>query len=269
MMHFTDIIKRRREVLEKEKFYKPLSELKEDIKRRKVRRNFKNSLLKDDDVSIICEYKPASPSAGEISDKGVEDVLPLFEKGGASAASIITEESFFKSNINNLRIACKISKLPLLRKDFIMDEYQIYESRASGASAVLLMADIYLNLSEGILLAQYLGMDALVECKNKKEIIDARDAGAEIIGINNRSFEDFSINFKRTEKLAKLVPPEIILVSESGVKNSADVKLLSTFGVDALLIGTGIMGSGDIFQKTADIVHAAQNSRVQRTSDGD
>jgi len=169
-MKFNDIIKRRKEVLEKEKLYKPLSELKEDIKSRKIRRNFKNSLSKDDDVSIICEYKPASPSAGEISNQAVEDVLPLFERGGASAASILTEGSYFKSNINNLRIACKTSKLPLLRKDFIMDEYQIYESRSSGASAVLFMVDIYPNLSEGILITNYLGMDALVECKNKEEI---------------------------------------------------------------------------------------------------
>jgi indole-3-glycerol phosphate synthase len=263
-MKFSDIIMKRREVLIKEKLYKPLSEIKEDIKRVKLRKNFKNSLLKEDDVSIICEYKPASPSAGKISNLTVETVLPLFEKSSASAASIITEECYFKSNINNLKIACKISCLSLLRKDFILDEYQIYESRANGANAVLLMADIYPNLSEGILITNYLGMDAVVECKNREEVDNAVKAGAEIIGINNRCFDDFSIDFKRTRELSRFVPPEIILVSESGVKNADDVKLLSSYGVDALLVGTSIMSSNEISGKIVEIVSAAENSRMER-----
>lgn len=264
MMEFSSIINRRVEVLQKEKIYKPLNELKESIKRIKIRKSFKNCILKDDDISIICEYKPSSPSAGHISNLPVEDILPLFERGGASAASIITEETFFNSNINNLKIACKTSKLPLLRKDFILDEYQIYESRASGASAILLMADIYPNLSEGILLSKYLGMDALVECKSKEEIKNAIDAGAEIIGINNRSFKDFTIDLNRTRNLAGLVPPEIILVAESGVKNGSDVKRLAGYGADALLVGTGIMGSEKMPEKIDEIVGSARNSRIGR-----
>lgn len=254
----------RREVLEKEKIYRPLSELKESIKRIKIRRNFKNALLKENDVSIICEYKPASPSQGNISNMKVEDVLPIFEAGGASAASIITEETFFKSSIENLKIACKISKLPLLRKDFIMDEYQIYESRASGANVILLMVDLYPNLAEGIMLAKYLGMDALVECKDELEINKALDAGAEIIGINNRNFEDFSIDLKRTKKLSASVPPEVILVSESGVKNAADVKTLSSYGADALLVGTSIMQFENKIERVQEIVDAAKKSRKVR-----
>lgn len=264
MIEFSQIISRRRETLKKEKIHRPLTEIKDSIKRVKIRKNFKKSLQKNDDVSVICEYKPASPSAGEISGLTVEDVLPQFEKGGASAASIITEETFFKSSIDNLKVACKISKLPLLRKDFILDEYHIYQSRASGASAILLIANIYPNLSEGILLAHYLGMDALVECKNRKEIKMAIDAGAEIIGINNRSFEDFTINYNRTLKLGQLVPPEIILVSESGVKSPADVKLLSSYGADALLVGTSVMGSQNIASKVGEIVGAAEDSRIGR-----
>ena len=145
-MKFTDIIKERRRVLENRMKYQPLNELKENIKRVKLRTDFKKSLNKDDDVSIICEYKPASPSLGDISQLMIGDVLPQFEEGGASAVSVLTEESYFKSNIDNLKLACRITKLPLLRKDFILDPYQIYEARAYGASAVLLMADIYPNL---------------------------------------------------------------------------------------------------------------------------
>lgn len=261
---FNEILKLRKQVLKNEMIYKPLEELKKNIKRIKIRKNFKNSLFHDENVSIICEYKPASPSQGKISNRRVEEVIPVFESEGASAVSIITERNFFKSNMDNLEIACKISKLPLLRKDFIMNEYQIYESRARGASAVLLMADIYPDLSEGIQICKYLGMDALVECKNESEIKQALDAGAEIIGINNRNFQEFTIDLKRSKKLAVMVPPEVILVSESGIKTSADVKLLSRYGADALLVGTSIMKS-NIEKKIIEIVNAAKNSRKKRT----
>ena len=255
-----DIINRKKGYLNKEKSYRPLYELKKSIKRIKIRANFKNSLLMDGEVSLICEYKPASPSRGHLSNRKVDDIVPLFESGGASAASILTEESYFKSSLENLKIACKISKLPLLRKDFIMDEYQIYQSRASGASAVLLMADLYPNLSEGIELAKYLGMDALVECKNEEEIKRALDAGAEIIGINNRDFNDFSIDLTRTSKLREKVPPDVVMVSESGVKSVDDMKLLSRVGVHAILIGTAIMQSNNIPQTIKEMIVASQNS---------
>ena len=266
-LNFSDLINRRNEVLFNQKTYKPLKELKKSIKRIKIRNNFKNALQKDDDVAIICEYKPASPSIGLISNLKVEDVIPIFEMGRVSAASILTEESFFRSSIQNLKIACKISNLPLLRKDFILDEYQIYESRAHGASAVLLMADLYPNLSEGIQIAEYLGMDALVECKNEFEIKKALDAGAEIIGINNRNFNDFSIDLNRTIKLADKIPPEVILVSESGIKKADDVKLLSNYGADALLVGTGVMESETPLIKIKELVTAAKNSRTDRYED--
>lgn len=260
---FDEIIKLRKEVLKNEMVYKPLDELKKNIKRIKIRKNFKNSLINEEDVSLICEYKPASPSMGKISNRRVEEVIPVFESEGASAVSILTEQKFFKSNIENLKIACKICKLPLLRKDFIMDEYQIYESRAGGASAVLLMVDTYPDLSEGIQISEYLGMDTLVECKNESEIKKALDSGAEIIGINNRNFQDFTIDLKKTKKLAGMVPPEVVLVSESGIKTEADVKLLSSYGVDALLVGTSIMES-NISDRVSEIAKTVKNSRIKR-----
>jgi indole-3-glycerol phosphate synthase len=263
-MKFSDIIKERKRVLEIRMEYQPLNELKENIKRVKLRNDFKKSLNKDEDVSIICEYKPASPSLGKINQLMISDVLPQFEEGGSSAVSVLTEESFFKSNIDNLKLACRMTKLPLLRKDFILDPYQIYEARAYGASAVLLMADIYPNLREGIELCSYLDMDALVECKNQNEIERAIDAGAGIIGINNRDFNDFTIDLGRTEKLANIVPSNITLVSESGVKNEKDVKLLSRFGADALLVGTSVMTTKNILEKVKELVSVSKNSRVNR-----
>ncbi|MDD1775046.1 MAG: indole-3-glycerol-phosphate synthase [Methanobacterium sp.] len=255
-----DIIHNKKRNLEKEKIYKPLKELKRSIKRIKIRANFKKSLIKDDEVSLICEYKPASPSLGLISSTGVEEIVPLFEKHGARASSILTEESYFGSCLDNLKIACSISNLPLLRKDFIFDEYQIYQSRASGASAVLLMSDVFPNLSEGIRLVQYLGMDALVECKNEADIKKAVDAGAEIIGINNRDFNNFSVDLNRTCKLRDKIPPDVTVVSESGVKNAADVEFISQFNIQAILIGTAIMESTNIPQKMNELVKAAKIS---------
>lgn len=262
MINFSQIITERKNTLERDMKYRPLSELKENIRGTKIRADFKKALLNKDDVSVICEYKPASPSKGDISNLLVEDVVPTYDKGGASAISVLTEQTFFKSSIKNLRIASKVSKLPLLRKDFVMDEYQIYEARSCGASAVLLMASVYKDLRFGIDLCHYLEMDALVECKNRGEIEMAVKAGAEIIGINNRDFSDFSIDFKRTEKLAKYIPENKVLVSESGVKNSEDVKLLGNYGADAVLIGSTIMESNNMLGIVQELVKAGKNVKV-------
>ena len=262
MINFSQIITQRKSVLERDMKYRPLSELKENIRGTKLQADFKKALLNKDDISVICEYKPASPSKGDISNLLVEDVVPLYDKGGASAISVLTEQTFFKSSIKNLRIASKVSKLPLLRKDFVMDEYQIYEARSCGASAVLLMAGIYKDLMFGIDLCHYLEMDALVECKNREEIEMAKKAGAEIIGINNRDFNDFSIDFKRTEKLAEYIPENTILVSESGVKSPEDVKVLGSYGADAVLIGSTIMESENILEKVEELVKAGKNVKV-------
>lgn len=262
MINFNDIITQRKKTLQREMKYRPLRELKDNISNTKVRADFKKALENKTDISLICEYKPASPSKGDISDILVEDIVPLYEKGGASAISVLTEECFFKSNIKNLRIASKSTKLPLLRKDFILDEYQIFEARSCGASAVLLMVDLYKDLQVGIDLCKYLDMVALVECKNREEIQKAVKAGAEIIGINNRNFNDFSIDLKRTEKLSKYVPENNILVSESGINNGEDIKLLGSYGTDAVLVGSSIMGSQDIPKKVKELYEAAKDARL-------
>ncbi len=262
MININDIITKRKKVLQREIKYRPLSELKENIRRTKIRADFKSAIENSDDVSIISEYKPASPSKGDISNLLVEDVVTLYENGGADAISILTEECFFKSNIKNLRIASKTTKLPILRKDFIVNDYQIYEARSCGANAVLLMADIYKDLRSGIDLCKYLEMDALIECKNREEIEKAVSAGVEIIGINNRSFVDFSIDFKRTKKLAKYVPENVICVSESGVKSGEDVKLLGSYGAEAVLVGSSLMESSNISNEVNKLVEAGKNARL-------
>jgi indole-3-glycerol phosphate synthase len=214
---FVGIISKRKVKVKREMKFRSLRELKNNISNTRVGPDFKKALKRKGNISLICEYKPASPSKGDISDHLIEDIVHLYEREGASAISVLSEECFFKSDIKNLSIASKVTKLPILRKDFIFDEYQIFEARSHGASTVLLMVDLYRNLQDGIELCKYLDMVALVECKNSAEIKKGVKAEAEMIGINNKNFNDFTIDFKRTQKLAKYVPEELVLVSESGL----------------------------------------------------
>ncbi|MDP3066771.1 MAG: indole-3-glycerol-phosphate synthase [Methanobacteriaceae archaeon] len=201
---------------------------------------------KKSDLGVICEYKPASPSKGSLSNLKVEDVVKVYESRGACAISVLTEDTFFKSSLENLEMARDHSNLPLIRKDFILEEYQIYEARILGASSILLMTSLYPDLKSGVALCHSLDMEPLVECSNREEIDLARSSGAHIIGINNRNFQDFSVDLRRTIKLASYVPSDIILVSESGVNGPVDLKFLAEFGADAVLVGSSIMASKNI-----------------------
>jgi indole-3-glycerol phosphate synthase len=263
---FSQIIREQKRKLDYSMKYKPLLELKKEAENVNSKESFKKSIIKRKNVSLIFEYKPASPSMGKISDINVEEAIKAFELGGASAISIITEETFFHSNLDNLKIASNKSALALLRKDFILDEYQIYEAKAYGASAVLLLANLYPDLVQGIEICQDLKLDAVVECKDKSEIKIALNAGAEIIGINNRSFSDFSIDFIRTKKLARFVPPEVVLISESGVRNDFDVKTLCNYRVDALLIGSSIMNDDSMSDKINELINMAKGARMMRNA---
>ncbi|SCG85174.1 indole-3-glycerol phosphate synthase TrpC [Methanobacterium congolense] len=230
-------------------------------------KSFKNALTSPEDVQVICEYKPASPSMGDISETKLEDAIDVFEGAGASAVSILTEENYFKGSLKNLKSASEITEVPLIRKDFLMHEYQIYEAKLAGASAVLLMSGVYPDLEGGIELASTLGMDSLVECRSREDIENALKSGAQIIGVNNRNFKDFTIDLKVTEKLACYIPPEIIFVSESGVKGPEDALRLAEAGADTILIGTGIMGQktkSEMMTAASDIIKVLKGSKIQR-----
>jgi indole-3-glycerol phosphate synthase len=274
-VQLSDIIKNRRKDLLKEMELKPINILEDEIESSKLNSNkssslvksFKNALDQNDDVAVICEYKPASPSMGDISDIKIEDAIKAFEESGASAISILTEEKYFKGSIENLKLAHNITDTPIIRKDFIINEYQIYQAKLAGADAVLLMKGIYPELEEGISTCKKLGIDPLVECRNREDISNALNAGAEIIGINNRNLENFEVDLKTTGKLAEYVPSEIILVSESGVRSKADALQLSNYGVDALLIGTSIMGAdgyNGMLKTATNIIQAVKNERIVR-----
>ena len=248
-MILDDIVEKRREQLEREKENFPLEDMKEmALNSRRVSLDFK-AALKADGISIISEVKKASPSRGIIS----EDFRPTeqakaYEEAGADAISCLTEEHFFKGADKYLADIRASVNLPILRKDFIFDEYQIYEAKVLGADAVLLIAAI---LSEEELiklsrLAASLGLFCLTEVHNEEELQKVVRCKCDIIGINNRDLKTFHVDLNTTKRLAKLVPYDAVLVSESGMKNGNDIKEEKEYGADAVLIGETLMRSGDI-----------------------
>jgi indole-3-glycerol phosphate synthase len=270
MVTLNEILRKRKAHLERTREEIQLNEVKRRAESEKPGVDLEKALEvnKDlNDLSVIGEYKPASPSRGHLSNFEVEEVVKAYQKGGATATSVLTEEEFFKSSLENLKTANANSSMPLIRKDFIMGEYQIYEARGAGASSLLLMVSIYPDLEAGILLSRDLGMEPLVECSNREEVNLAKNSGARIIGINNRNFQDFSINFNRTLKMAQHVPDDLLLVSESGVTGPRDLQLLADFGADAVLVGGSIMASESIknlFLSVKNLVDASKGVRMGR-----
>lgn len=199
-------------------------------------------------LSFICEVKKASPSKGIISpDFPYMKIAGEYEEAGADAISVLTEPEYFLGKNEYLTEISKNTALPLLRKDFTVDPYQIYEARAIGASAVLLICALLdtKRLKDAIGICDSLGLCALVEAHDEKEIDSALEAGARIIGVNNRNLKNFTVDFDNCLKLRAMVPPEVLFVAESGVKTKEDVRRISDAGVNAVLIGETLMRSKD------------------------
>ncbi|MDD5111274.1 MAG: indole-3-glycerol-phosphate synthase [Candidatus Altiarchaeota archaeon] len=210
--------------------------------------------------SIIAEVKFASPSGGVIAKGGVPAVVSDYEAGGAAALSILTEEHYFKGSLENLIQARNASELPILRKDFILDEFQLEEARAFGADGVLLIAGLLGEKLAGMLdAASSLGLWVLVETRSKAEIKLALDSGAKIIGINNRDLKTMKTDLKTTIELCTHVPASKALVTESGLSNAADIQKLKTEckrKPDYYLIGTALMKDADRKKKLKELVNA-------------
>jgi indole-3-glycerol phosphate synthase len=228
----------------------PEAELREAVASRPAgdRRGFREALARPG-LSLIAEHKRRSPSAGLIRDgASVGDVVGAYERGGASALSILTEGPSFGGSLEDLRAARAAARLPVLRKDFIVDPYQVAESSAWGADAILL---IVAALPEAELvslhrLARSLGLAALVEVHDERELALAARFGAEIIGINNRDLTTLEVDTRRTHELLPRVPPGTIVVAESGFRERAELDALQLAGVDAVLVGEALMRSQDI-----------------------
>lgn len=204
--------------------------------------------LRKDGMSFICEVKKASPSKGIIAeDFPYVEIAKDYEKSGASAISVLTEPQWFKGENAYLEEISKHVSIPLLRKDFTVCEYQIYEAKLIGASAVLLICSLLDTdtIREWIKLCDKLGLSALVEAHTEDEVKSAVSAGARIIGVNNRNLRDFTVDITNSVRLRNLVPSEILFVAESGIKTRADVAELENAGVNGVLIGETLMRSKD------------------------
>ena len=248
-MILDEIAKHKAQEVARAKELVPLDELKDRALQRPDRRYFGEALLAQDGISLIAEVKKASPSAGVIrEDFDAIEIARLYEDNGASAVSVLTDERFFDGSLEYLRAIRGAVHLPLLRKDFIIDPYQIYEARAAGADAVLLIVALLSDneLSSLLELAHELGMDCLVEVHTEDELRSALRSTARIIGINNRDLYSFRTDLETTFRLRELIPEERIVVSESGIKTPRDVERLRDHGVDAVLGGETLMRADDI-----------------------
>jgi indole-3-glycerol phosphate synthase len=207
--------------------------------------------------AIIAEIKKASPSAGLIRpDLRVSEVAASYERAGAAAISVITEEDFFQGKLEYLEEARKAATLPLLCKDFIIDPIQVLAARAAGADTVLLIAAILAqeSLEQLLGIARSLGMACLVEVHDAEEIARVLETDARIIGINNRNLQTFQVSLDTTVELRSRIPSERLVVSESGIHKSSDLQSLAAVGVDAVLVGTSLMRSADPGQKLKELM---------------
>ena len=212
------------------------------------------------DVRIIAEVKKASPSTGVIRKKFEPvEIAQEYEAGGAAAVSVLTDEKYFQGSLESLTLIKEKIALPVLRKDFIIDPYQVYESRVAGADAVLLIADA-LKANKGEKLRELLGlagelsMAALVEVHDEADLEAALEAGAGIIGINNRDLTTLKIDIETTMRLMPLIPEEKIVVSESGISSSGEIPRMRGVGVAAFLIGTSLVKEKDISTKLKELM---------------
>ena len=208
---------------------------------------FENALKKPD-ISFICECKKASPSKGLIApDFPYLQIAMDYEAAGADAISVLTEPKWFLGSDEYLREISSAVSIPCLRKDFTVDEYMIYEAKLLGASGVLLICAILSpsRLGEYISLCDELGISALVEAHDENEINMALNAGARMIGVNNRNLRDFTVDTSNSARLRSLIPSDVLFVSESGVSSAEDVDLLRKIGADAALVGETLMRSHD------------------------
>ncbi|MCR4605249.1 MAG: indole-3-glycerol phosphate synthase TrpC [Eubacterium sp.] len=216
---------------------------------------FKNALAKDD-LSFICECKKASPSKGVIAEEfPYLEIAKEYDAAGADAISVLTEPKWFLGKDEYLKEIAKNVSIPCLRKDFVVDPYMIYEAKLLGASAVLLIVAILSEdeLKEYLGICDKLGLDALVETHDEDEIKVALSVGAQIIGVNNRNLKDFSVDKENSLKLRKIIPDDVLFVSESGIQNEEDVKYVREMGADAVLVGETLMRADDKKAKLAEL----------------
>ena len=242
-----DLVDATRQRLSERKRARSLADLERALPEGGLDRPFAEALSRPG-TSVIAEYKRRSPSAGEIrSGASVEEIVRAYERGGAAALSVLTEEDHFGGSLEDLVAARSVTDLPILRKDFTVDPYQVYEAKVYGADAILLVVGALSDSSLGSLhgIARQLELDAIVEVHDEEELDRALSLDADVIGINNRNLADFTVDLDVTFELLAPVPAGKTVVSESGIHTRVDVEELEQVGVDAVLVGEALMRAPD------------------------
>jgi len=256
-MFLKDIIRSKRQEIKQRKSARSLSDYKAKIQDLPASRGFQKALQQPASIRLITEIKKASPSKGLLRERfDPFSIAEAYESNGAAALSVLTDEPFFQGSLKLLTEIQKVSRLPLLQKDFILDEFQLYEARAYGADAVLLIMAV-LELSQVMeyqALAAEIGLDALVEVHTHKEAEQALMAETRIIGINNRNLETFQTDLNVTFSLIKEIPDDRVVVSESAIGTREEIERLLQAGVDAFLIGESLLKAKDIGQKMKELM---------------
>lgn len=256
-MILDEICAHKRKEVDAQKQAVPRTQLEEQIVRLRPASDFRE-VLRLPRISLIAEVKRASPSKGSFG-RAIDpvDLAAKYEQAGARAISVLTDQRYFKGCLDDLVAIRRDVNIPCLRKEFIIDEYQIYEARASLADAILLIVRILSDkqLRDYLALTRQLGMSALVETHDADEIERALEAGAHIIGINNRDLSTFSVDISTTLELKRLVPGGHVLVSESGIHTRDQVRMLEDGGVDAVLAGEALVTSDDVVDKIHELLN--------------
>ena len=262
------IVEKRRESVSHRKRVLPEVALKYAVDKTGPPRDFAGALTRDG-FNVIAELKKASPSRGLIRPEyAPAELAPVVERAGAAALSVLTEEDFFQGSLADLKAARKVTQIPVLRKDFIVDPWQVWEARAAGADAFLLIVAVLEDnlLRELIELGRTLSIEPLVEVHSREELERAIAAGARIIGVNNRDLRDFSVRIETSLELIEAIPDECIAVSESGLRSRDDLKKLRGAGFDAFLIGEHLMNAADPGAPLRELLGGNQeNSKAPRS----
>ncbi len=265
MSMIEQLVSAAREGVEKRRGQIPLADLENRLESRGEDRPFMEALVRPG-LSLIAEFKRRSPSVGAIdSEAPVAGTVQAFERGGAAALSVLTDEAHFGGTLDDLRAAREACDLPILRKDFVVDPYQLYEAAANGADAVLLIVRALEEQQLAALHAEALGLDLdpLVEVHDAEELERALELDAAVIGINNRDLDNGQVDISTTFELMPDVPAGKTVVTESGISDGGQLEELDRVGVDAVLIGEALMRAGDTEAKTRELAGPEESTREQ------
>ena len=247
-MILDDILTEKKRIVGYARFRLPLADLEGKAKAVAPAQDFAQALRVAGRITCIAEFKRRSPSKGWIQrDADLAGVASAYERGGAAAMSVLTDTPFFGGTMDDLRLARASTRLPILRKDFVIDPYQVAEARAGGADAVLLIVAALGDNELGDLLAETRrwGMEALVETHDAEEVARAISAGARVVGVNHRDLRTFKMDMDLAVRMRPLVPSDCVMVAESGIRTGADVERMRAAGIDAILVGETLMQAPD------------------------